>query len=509
MEDQIVTLGPRSAFQERYLNCNSNIIVAGGAMGSSKSYIGLMRHLRWVDDPNYRGYCIRKNATTLMKSGGLFEEAVEMYRQYEPAVQIKLKDQKIVFPSGASVTFSHYENDKASELYRGLQISSVFYDEATDAQEHHIFFLIQRLRSKAKMTPSIWLTCNPMPDTYLRKWVDWWLYPEGHEKFGLPDPEKNGKERWMLRIGGDIVWGDSKEELIEKYGKPHLPEDHSQQVKPLSFTVLLGTIYDNPVLMETNPHYLASLEAQPEHEKQRNLYGNWEAREQDSTYFNRSWCEEIPYVDEKDVVHTVRAFDFAATLKSDTNPSPDYTATVRMRKMRDGSYVIDDIRKTRIRVGDWESFVVEVSKDDPYGTTYIIPQDPGAAAEKATREFCRRLAEHGIPTKKVKTNRSKLDRFRPFASMAQNSGVKILSGCYWDMENNIRGKNDNYYKELEAFTGVRKRGESGHDDLVDATSDAFMELASKTTSLSGLSRGIISANSSIRDGNPFGMIRVF
>ncbi len=30
MEEQIETLGPRSAFQERYLNCNSNIIVAGG-----------------------------------------------------------------------------------------------------------------------------------------------------------------------------------------------------------------------------------------------------------------------------------------------------------------------------------------------------------------------------------------------------------------------------------------------------------------------------------------------
>ena len=92
------------------------------------------------------------------------------------------------------------------------------------------------------MTPSIWLTCNPDPDHYLREWVDWWLYPEGHPKFGLPDPEKNGKERYILRLGDDLHWGDSKEELIEKFGNPRLPPDHPRQPKPLSITVLLGTV---------------------------------------------------------------------------------------------------------------------------------------------------------------------------------------------------------------------------------------------------------------------------
>lgn len=502
-------LGPRSAFQERYLNSDANIIVAGGAMGSSKSYIGLMRHLRWVEDKHYRGYCIRKNSTTLMKSGGLFEEALEMYRQYEPKVEPKLKDQKIIFPSGASVSFSHYENDKSSELYRGLQLSSAFYDEVSDAQESHLWFLISRLRSKAKMIPSLWVTCNPSPDTFLRQWVDWWLYPEGHEKFGLPDPDKNGVIRWLVRINGVIYWGDTKEELIVKYGKSHLPEDHPQQIKPLSFQCLFGTIYDNPVLLESQPGYLASLEALPEIEKRRNLYGDWEARPEGSSYFERSWVEEINHVDEDEVALTVRAFDFAATLKSDTNPSPDYTASVRMRKMKNGDYVIDDIRKHRIRVGDWEKFVEDCYNDDPYGTTYIIPQDPGAASAKATQEFCRRLAEKGIPTKKVKTNRSKLDRFRPFASMAQNGGVKVLTGCYWDIENDIKFKNDNYYKELEVFTGERKRGEMFHDDLVDATSDAFMELASKTTSLSGISKNLITINQTMNVGNPFNGMRAF
>ena len=494
---------PRSLFQERYLNCDSNIIIAGGAMGSSKSFIGLLRHLRWVDDPYYRGFCFRRNSTTLMKEGGLFQEAVDLYRHYEPNIQVRLKDQKIVFPSGATVSFTSYENDQASEKIRGLQFTTAMYDEGTDSAEAHAWMIISRLRSKSKAPHSLWITCNPSPDHYLREWVDWWLFPEGHEKFGLPDPEKNGVERWLLRLNGQVFWGDTKEELIDRFGKPELPHDHKQQVKPLSVTVLLGTIYDNPTLIETNPHYLASLEALPDVEKRRNLYGDWEARAEGSTYFERGWVEEINHVDESQVMATIRAYDFAGTLRSDVSPNPDYTASVRMRKMKDGTYVIDDVRRARIRHGDWEKFVVSCWEDDPPNTEQVIPQDPGVAAAKATQLFCRRLAELGIITKKEKTNKSKLDRFRPFSSFALNGGVKILKGCVDDLENGVMSDNNTLYRELEAFTGERSRKEWGHDDMVDATSSAFTALASKTTSLSGLSKNLVDINDSLRVTNPF------
>ena len=62
---------PYSKFQEDYLSADENIIIAGGAAGTCKRYVGLMRHLRWVEDPNYRGFNIRKNSTAIMKSGGL------------------------------------------------------------------------------------------------------------------------------------------------------------------------------------------------------------------------------------------------------------------------------------------------------------------------------------------------------------------------------------------------------------------------------------------------------
>ena len=235
-------VGPQSEFQALCLQSDARIIIMGGAAGSAKSTMGLMRHLRYIHDKNYSGFCIRKNSTALMKSGGLFSAAVDMYRKVDPGVKIKLKDQKIVFSSGATVSFSHYENDKAADLYHGLEMSGIFYDESSQASESHIWWLISRLRTKAKMSPSIWLSCNPDPSSFLRNWVDWWLYPETHPKFGLPDPEKNGKIRYILRKNGELFWGDTREELIEKFGNPRLDLDDPKQVKPLSIQCMLGTI---------------------------------------------------------------------------------------------------------------------------------------------------------------------------------------------------------------------------------------------------------------------------
>lgn len=467
-------VGPQSEFQERCLNSDAKIIILGGAAGSAKSTMGLMRHLRWINDPKYAGFCIRKNSTAIMKEGGLFSAAVDIYKKVDPKLKVKLKDQKLVFSSGASVSFSHYENDKAADLYQGLEMGGTFYDEGAQASESHIWWLISRLRSKsANVNPSIWISCNPDPDSFLRGWVDWWLYPEGHEHAGLPDPAKNGVRRYILRKGGILYWADTKEELIASHGPLS---------QPLAIEVHLGTIYDNPWLMKNQPEYLASLEALPDVERKRLLHGDWNARAAGSTFFQREWLEEITALPDNYLIDKkVRTFDFAGTLKSDINPSPDYTATMLMSKTKQKEYIIEDIRRTRIQFGNWKKFILDCAVSDSPGTEYYIPVDPNPAAKAAATLLVRELAELGMYAKLIRASSSKLDRFRPFSAMAQTGGIKILKGCFTDYENNVSGNNEAYYKELEGFTGERKRGESGHDDLVDVSSDAFATLASSVT----------------------------
>lgn len=365
-----------------------------------------------------------------------------------------------------------------------MELSSVFYDEASQANAEHIWWLISRLRSKAKMNPSIWLTCNPDVDSYLRSWVDWWLYPEHHPKFGLPDPDKNGKIRWLLRVAGEMKWANTAEELIATYGKPHLPPNHEEQVKPLQVQCLLGTIYDNPWLLKNQPEYLATLESLPDLERRRLLLGDWEARQANSTYFQRTWCQEIVSYDPSEFSQVVRSWDFAFTKKSDKNSSPDYTVGTLMGKTKSGDYIVLDVRRMRVSFGEWEKVVYEAWSDDRDKFRDVIttlPLDPGGGARMSTTLLRRGLAEKGVITKEMRATGKKLERFRSFSAMSETGGVKFVKNCGNDYENRVYNDNGFIYKELEAFDGTRRRGESGHDDIPDTMSDAFSYLASAIT----------------------------
>lgn len=459
------TIGPASKKHEIFLNSDAKLIVFGGAAGGGKSFNGLLRHLRFINDPNYVGYVIRKNSTAIMKEGGLFWEAADLYASIEPRVKIRMKDQKIVFPSGASVTFSHYENDTTGkELYRGLQISGIMYDESSQATADQIFWLLSRNRSKSKHNGGVWLTTNPDPDSYLFEWVKWYLFPEGHPLAGRPDPEKDGKIRWMLRRGNDIVWGDTKEELIEQFGPKALP---------ISFQFISSSIYDNPPLIETNPEYLANLEALPHVEKERMLYGNWLARQESSGFFKRQWVTEIDEVPYDQIVKTVRAWDIAGSLPSDVEPDPDFTAGVKMSKLKDGSYLIWDVVRFRARYGDVTNRIIKIAQEDGPGVDILIPQDPGAAGKAAAGHMVQQIIEAGFFARKRPTNKSKVERFRPFAASAENGRIKVLRNCGNDIDYKNFENNDFFYKEMEQFTGSRK----GHDDICDATSDCFIVLS--------------------------------
>lgn len=466
---------------------------------SSKSYIGLMRHLRWHEDPNYRGVVVRKNMKPIKASGGLFDEAVNMYRKVDPNLRTTLEPRKIIFSSGAVVEFHHYESDKAGENFRGLNLSGAFYDEATHSEEDHIWWINSRLRNTQCKTKhkSIWITLNPDPDAWVLTsgYLDYYIFPEGHEKAGLPNPERNGTERYLVRVAGKVYFADTAEELISRFGKT---------VKPLTYTVLLGTVYDNPVLLQKSPEYLDNLKSMNEIDMRKNLLGDWFARPEGSNFFDRNWVEElVDDVDPNEVLNTVRAYDFAGTVPSDVNPFPDYTACVKMSKMKNGDYVIRDIKRTRIRFGDWEDFIVSNALEDSMElpkTTICLPISPNPESKAATMMMARKLGGQGFVVKVLQAtgNSSKMDGFRPFAALAQNGGVKILTGCMFDIDTDVVD-NDIYYKELESFDGTRST-RTRKDDLVDCTSSSFSLLASAKT-LPNISAGLAS-NLTMLDNNP-------
>lgn len=491
-------IGPASKPQELFLNLRDgtgkrskyateageevDIIFYGGQAGGGKSMAALIHHLKYYHLPNYKGLVIRRTTPMLTKPGAIWDEAKSTYRLVDKNARIRNKDMKITFgpvpveEEKAEISFTHFERVDDTDNFQGSQISSVVFDELCQFEESQFLYVLSRLRTKAKMKPVARATMNPDPDSWVKKWVGWYLYPQGHPLFGRPDPSKQGIVRWFIRRDNDLAWGESREELFERYGLRDaegnlLPEDTRGQIQPLSFAFIAASVYDNPYI---EPSYIAFLEGLPRVEKEILLYGSWEARPEGSGFFKREWLEELPFIPEtSEFTKIVRAWDLAGNLKNEINPDPDYSVGVKMGKTKGGSYVILDVVRFRARFGDVTQKIIETAKADGVNVDIIIPADPNAAAKAAAAQMVAEISAHGYYARAKSSNKSKIDRFRPFAAVAQVGLVKIVRGCVDDLENKTYRNNDPYYGELEVFDGGRK----GHDDMVDATSDAYMSLA--------------------------------
>lgn len=443
------TIGPISIPQEMFLNSDADIVIYGGAAGGGKSFCSLLHHMRYIHDPNYRGLIVRRTMPMLMQPGSIWDEAKDLYGKIEDNLQIRLKDTKFIFPSGGEIKFSGFERVDDTKNFQGAQISSAVFDELCQFEESQFVYIMSRLRTKAKMKTNIRATCNPDPDSFVRKWIDWWLYPKDHEYFGRPDPAKQGAIRYFVRLNNEMIWGDSREELLEKYPKS----------LPISMQFISATVYDNPLLIENNPGYISWLEGLPRVEQERLLHGNWEARESATGYFKREWLGTPINLRPATVVSRVRAWDIAGSMPSELNPNPDWTVGVLMSKDRLGKIYIEDVVRFRARHGEVLDKIIKTAKEDGSEVPVSLPREPGQAGLQAAAFFIRELADNGFYARATPTNQSKLTRFAPFAATAEAGNVSIVRGDW----------NDSYLQELEAFDATR----NCKDDQVDATSDAF------------------------------------
>ena len=464
-----------------YIDDPEHLYVTDDYIVTHNTYMGLMRFLLYVDDPDFIGFVLRKSAVDLRGAGGAFNEAIEMYSKFDPNLKYTKQPMEIRFSSGAKIYFTGLDGDAGMKSLQGKQISAAMLDEATHFTEEEIVWVESRLRTKADMVPNIWLTCNPDMDSVIFQWIkDFYLYPkgaviEGELVEGRAIPEKDGAVRFYLKVGNKTEWGETKEELIEKFGG-RFPKDKTTgktTASPKSFTFISATCLDNPPLLEANPDYVSTLAALPRITRERLLFGNWLAREEGSGYFKRQWTPQVrldEYLKGDEIVKRVRAWDLASTLPSEAYPDPDYTVGVLIARTRAGYYIIEDMVRGRWRAGELEHMLVEQTQKDiemyGYGCTGYLPVEPASAGKIQKHHFSRVFAEARVPIKffKVGSGKSKLDRFLPFASVAEN-GLTLIKEDDW---------NEDFLTELELFTGSRSKN---HDDIVDATADAFNLLA--------------------------------
>ena len=449
MQQEREVIAPASLPQELFINSDADITIASGSAGSSKSYSILLKWFRYVDCPYSRGVIFRTTSTQLLAQGGLWEEAQSLFKRvYGNKLKINIKLMKITFPSGASLQFSHYENEKAKEKFKGLQADYIAFDEATEFTEEQITYLLSRNRNpKAEVyhKASMCMATNPHCDSFLKDWIWWWLDPET----GIPDPKKKGVTRYFVKQrDGTLDWYDTREEAEVVYGT-----DGDNGVK--SMCVIGSTVYDNPFISKA---YIGNLKTQSRVEQDRLLYGSWTAREESAGYFKKEWLTQLKYA-RGDSVAKVRAWDLAASVPSESYKNPDWTAGVLMSKDKEKMYTIEHVTRFRERFQGVEQRIIDQAYEDGRDVVILIPKDVGSSAQSYAMSLQAKIAELGFTVRLVKPKLDKVTRFGAFAAMAEALRVRFVEDDW----------NKDYFNELEMFDGSRKN----KDDQVDATSDAF------------------------------------
>lgn len=444
-------LGPQAGPQTMFMASPADIVIYGGAAGGGKTYALLLEALRHKDVKGFGGVIFRKNFTQITAEGGLWDASSKIFSQVPDAHSRKTPKLHWRFDGGSKLHFAHIDREEDLQAWQGTEIAYLAFDELTHFTKHQFLYMLSRNRSTSGIKPYVRATCNPDADSWVADFVSWWI----NQETGYPIRERSGVVRYMCVLNDVIHWGDTPEALEKEFG---IPEADCKSV-----TFIASRLEDNKVLMESDPSYLSNLKAMTEVDMERLLYGNWKIKAQAGRYFKRTQIPVDGYIERLpgDVLYWCRAWDLAAT-DEDENGDADYTAGVLIGLRKNGRFVVADVINRQIKAGDVESLILMTAISDrkKYGLNYKvrIPQDPGAAGKIVAKQYLNHLA--GFDVKAIPVSGSKELRATPFAAQWQNGFVDIL----------IADWNEEYFSQLESFP------ESKHDDMVDASSDAFNEL---------------------------------
>lgn len=441
MTPSVITCQPGP--QENFLKSAADILLFGGAAGGGKSYALLLDPLYHYENSLFNGVIFRRNTTQVRNPGGLWDTSFELYTQIKGHPREAFLEW--VFPSGMNLKFAHLENEKTIYDWQGSQLAWIGFDELTHFTEKQFWYLLSRNRSMSGVPGKIRATCNPDTDSWVRRFIDWWI-----DKDGFPIPERSGILRWFIRENDNIVWSDSSEELTAQCGNGSIPK---------SFTFIPSLLRDNKILMERDPSYLSNLMALSRVERMRLLDGNWNVRATAGMLFQRNW---FPIIDSipPGWIQLVRYWDKAATKPHPENPDPDWTRGAKLYKYPNGTYVLADMRGLRDRPAAVEDYVKHTASYDSIECPIGIEQEPGSSGVADADNYVRMLAGYNVRVRKP--TQDKMTRALPVSAQCERSNVHVLRGPW----------NDAFFNEVENFPSP-----NGHDDQVDALSGAFNELS--------------------------------
>ena len=263
----------QDGYQQIALSSKADIVIGGAAAFVGKTFALLLDPLRHVHIPNFGGVIFRRTSVQIRNEGGLWDTSVKLYPVLRGEARESSLDWK--FPSGAKLSFRHLEYEKNKYDWQGAQIPFLGFDELTHFTESMFFYLLSRNRSNCGVKPYVRATCNPDPESWVYKLIEWWI----DKDTGYPILERRGVLRYFIKYGSDYIWGDTYEEVYDKAEHIIQPMIKQSGLKARDFiksiTFVSGSIYDNKKGLAYDPSYPGNLLSQDEDTRKQLLEGIW------------------------------------------------------------------------------------------------------------------------------------------------------------------------------------------------------------------------------------------
>ncbi len=212
--------------QLEFAYCRAKYRLYGGAKGGGKSFAMRSECVRQAKSlENVKGLVLRRTFPEVRKNA-LYPMLSELP---EGSFNYNASEHVIRFPNGSSIEFSYCRNYKDVLRYQGIEYDFICIEELTHWTEEEFKILKTCLRSpRAEVTPNFFGSTNPSG--------------VGHG--------------WVKRLF-----------INRQFEKGEKPQDYA---------FIPAQVYDNKVLMESQPEYIEDLEDLPDKLRRAYLGGDWD-----------------------------------------------------------------------------------------------------------------------------------------------------------------------------------------------------------------------------------------
>ena len=250
--------GQPSKKQKEFFMSQAKYTAYGGARGGGKSW-ALRRKLvgLCLNYPSIRCLLIRRTYGEL-KSNHVFP----LLKEYGSFITFSESEKVIIFPNGSRIFLGYCSSDRDLLRYQGQEYDIIAIDEATQISEHQFATFRACLRGVNDFPKRMYLTCNPGG--------------VGHA--------------WVKRL--------------------FIDRDFRHNEDPIEYNFIPALVYDNEILLESDPSYIKQLKSLPHKLRDAWLNGKWDVFE---GQFFSEFNEEIHTIDATAIPKNVRhfiAFDY-------------------------------------------------------------------------------------------------------------------------------------------------------------------------------------------------------